>query len=428
MKNEVKTVIIYIIKVGVISVIIRQIQAEEYKRVQEINAHAFHEAFEDGETDANELIQKLIADPYDREDMNWSQRWGVFSDDDKTMYSTLLAIPHKVNFDGNTVPMLGIAAVATLPAYRGMGYTGTCMKKVLNDQYVKGVPLSYLHPFSTVFYRRFGYALACENNQYSISLDTIPKLEISGTFHLLEHGTNYQNDIEKVYDAWYRRYNLMTRDEDIDYLWVRRASPFVNNVYSYLYRTRAGEPAAYFTYYLKKVEQANVLCCTRFFFTCLEGLEAVLFFLKKERARFHEAEFTLPVDIDLSGILSEWRFGKVKCIREQNGMVRVIDAEKILRMAKMKGDGSLRIAIEDSIISQNNACFDVSFQNGTTTDVHRCNDKADITLNIRDFSALISGRYSADAIEYLPNVNISCDIEKAQKVFYHKPMCITREF
>lgn len=36
--------------------------------------------------------------------------------------------------------------------------------------------------------------------------------------------------------------------------------------------------------------------------------------------------------------------------------------------------------------------------------------------------------YSADAIEYLPNVNISCDIEKVQKVFYHKPMCITREF
>lgn len=408
--------------------IIRQIKAEEYKRVQEINAHAFHEAFEDGEIDANVLIQNLIADPYDREDMNWSQRWGVFADDDRTMYSTMLSIPHNVNFDGNSVPMVGIAAVATLPAYRGKGYTGVCMKKVLNEQYAKGVPLSYLHPFSTVFYRKFGYALACERNRYFISLDTIPNFKISGEFHLLEHGTNFQSNIEKVYDSWYNRYNLMTRDEDIEYIWVRKASPFVNNVYSYLYKTEVGEPAAYFTYYLKKSGDKQVLCCTRFFFTCLEGLEAILSFLKKENARFHEAEFTLPIDFDLSDILSEWRFGKVKCVREQNGMVRVIDVEKTLRLAKMKGDGALKIAVADAIIEQNNACFEVAFRNGVTTDVRRCNNSADITLNIHDFSMLICGRYSATSIQFLPDVSIACDIEKVQQVFYPKPMCITREF
>ena len=282
-------------------------------------------------------------------------------------------------------------------------------------------------PASSKLAGRF-YALACERNRYFISLDTIPNLKISGTFHLLEHGTNFQSDIEKVYDSWYNRYNLMTRDEDIEYIWVRKASPFVNNVYSYLYKTELGKPAAYFTYYLKKSGDKQVLCCTRFFFTCLEGLEAILSFLKKESARFHEAEFTLPIDFDLSGILSEWRFGKVNCVREQNGMVRVIDVEKTLRLAKMKGGGVLKIAVEDAIIEQNNACFEVTFRNGVTTDVRRCNNSADIRLNIRDFSMLICGRGSAASIQFLPDVDIDCDIEKVQQVFYPKPMCITREF
>ena len=147
------------------------------------------------------------------------------------MYSTLLAIPDKLNFDGTTVPMLGIGVVATMPAFRGMGFTSACLKSVLKSQYEKGVPLSYLHPFSTIFYRRFGYDLACERNRYYISLDTIPNFEISGTFHLLEHGSNFQRDIKKVYDFWYNRYNLMTKDEDIEYVWVRKASPFVNNIF-----------------------------------------------------------------------------------------------------------------------------------------------------------------------------------------------------
>jgi len=109
-------------------------------------------------------------------------------------------------------------------------------------------------------------------------------------------------------------------------------------------------------------------------------------------------------------------------------MVRVIDVEKTLRLAKMQGDGILRIAVEDTIIEQNNACFEVTFRNGVTTGVRRCNDSADITLNIHDFSMLICGRCSATSIQFLPNVSIACDIEKVQQVFYHKPMCITREF
>ena len=109
-------------------------------------------------------------------------------------------------------------------------------------------------------------------------------------------------------------------------------------------------------------------------------------------------------------------------------MVRVIDVEKTLRLAKMKGDGVLKIAVEDAIIEQNNACFEVTFRNGVTTDVRRCNNSADITLNIRDFSMLICGRGSATSIQFLPDVDIDCDIEKVQQVFYPKPMCITREF
>ncbi len=408
--------------------IIRKIRPQEYKRVQEINAHAFHRTFKDRESDAEDIIGKLISDPHDRKDLNWAQRWGVFSDDDKTMLSALIAIPDHVNFDGKTTAMLGIADVATLPACRGKGYTDACMKKVLLEQYENGAPISYLFPFSSRFYRKLGYGPACEVNSYSISLDVIPSFEIQGSFHLLERGADHQSEIEQVYNVWYRRYNLMTKDEDIDYRWVREASPFADNEYSYLYRTAEGVPEAYFTYYLKCDNQMNELCCKRFFFGGPEGLQAILYFLKKEGARFHNATFNLPIDVDPVGILTEWRFGKIKCTREETGMVRVINAEKILNSAKMIGSGSLKINIKDPIIDRNNACFEVTFRNGRTVSVTRCCKKADISLDIGDFSSLISGRYLSEMVRFLPGVEVFCDIEKIRKVFYRKPMCITRKF
>ena len=408
--------------------IARKIRADEYKRVQEIAAHAFHEEFEDAELSPKELFEQLVRDPMDREDMNWDSRWAVFDDDDKTMLSTLITIPYQAQFDGHIVPLTGIGGVATLPQYRGQGCVRACLSAVFQALYEENAAFSYLHPFSSAFYRKFGYAPACEKNCYRVRLAAIPDIRVSGTYRLLEAGTNFQADIERVYRAWFDRYNFMTNDEDIEYIWVRRASPFLNNVYSYIYYSAGGEPAAFMTYRAKQEAGARTLICTRFFFVGPEGCKALLALLKKETARYDAVEFTLPVDIDLTLLLPEWRHEAVVCRREQNGMIRVIHAEQVLRSARMRGTGSLKIRVIDKLIPENNDCFAVSFQDGVTSCVKRCTEDADITLPIRDFSLLICGRCDMEMLPYLPEVRLCCDPEQAGKVFYRKPLYISREF
>ena len=109
-------------------------------------------------------------------------------------------------------------------------------------------------------------------------------------------------------------------------------------------------------------------------------------------------------------------------------MVRVIDAMQVLRLAKMQGSGELVIELKDQQIGQNNGRFHVVFENGTTVCVERTEKEADVSMPINEFSRLICGKHEVGEWAWLLEVKLLCDPAKAAKVFYRKPMFITRYF
>ena len=58
--------------------------------------------------------------------------------------------------------MGGIAGVATWPENRRQGHVSTLLKHALQEMKSKGQTLSFLHPFSIPFYRKFGWELYAE--------------------------------------------------------------------------------------------------------------------------------------------------------------------------------------------------------------------------------------------------------------------------
>ncbi len=80
----------------------------------------------------------------------------AFDGDQPLATATLL--PMTQNVRGMVVPMGGVAAVATLPAARRLGY----VRRVFTDLYTgmreAGMPVSALYPFRASFYERLGYA------------------------------------------------------------------------------------------------------------------------------------------------------------------------------------------------------------------------------------------------------------------------------
>lgn len=83
-------------------------------------------------------------------------------------------LPLEVFVDGHAVPMGGIAAVMTHPAYRRRGYAGDLMRAVLAAMRERGVHLSVLWPFAHAFYRAFGWELAAEAIAYTLKPTDLP--------------------------------------------------------------------------------------------------------------------------------------------------------------------------------------------------------------------------------------------------------------
>ncbi len=103
--------------------------------------------------------------------------------------SVLTATAYPMRFDGQAVPMRGIGGVSTLPAYRRRGRCGLVWPPPCGNS-GSGAVFSYLYPFSTAFYSRFGYGLGCERTEFRLPVaDRLPYPDTGGTASLVEKGT-----------------------------------------------------------------------------------------------------------------------------------------------------------------------------------------------------------------------------------------------
>ncbi|MEG1775410.1 MAG: GNAT family N-acetyltransferase [Clostridia bacterium] len=408
--------------------IVRRIRPDEVKRVQEFFAVAFEAHFYTNK-DPMPFYEELIGDPQQRGDQCWQSQWAAFEDDDRTMISTFGAVPFRVNFDGHEVGMRGIGGVSTLPQYRRRGGIRACFESALPAMYAEGTVFSYLYPFSTAYYRKFGYELGCDAIRYKLLLSHMPKVELGGYCKLLEQGVDLLEDIKSVYHSWQTRYNMMTVEDELDYQWVVQANPFHEQEYTYVYYADSGAPLGFLSFKLDlSTPCERNMRCTRFYFEGKQGFYGLLNLLLSLAADHRYAIISLPADLPLTALLPEHSQGAVSRELEARGMARVVNVEEALRLARMRGDGELVLEISDGQIPQNNGRFEVVFAQGTPNRVCKTEKPADLRMRIQEFSCLILGRYGADELSWLADAVCYCSPEKAAKVFYRKPLYITHPF
>lgn len=408
--------------------IIRKIKPEELKRTNELFSIAFEFA-EDNAKSAQEVYAETINDSSSRDNLYWMERYAAFDDDDKTMMSFFVAKPYPIHFDGEHCAMTGIGGVATLPQYRRRGGIRGCFEKALVDMYESGYEFSYLYPFSTAYYRKFGYELCLEKLQYKLKLAFLPNYNVEGYCELAEPGNLHMEEIKSIQKNWQRKYNMMVENEDCDYLWLAKTNPVKEQVYTYLYKDRIGTPKGYFCFKLQDSPEGRILDCHRFVYTDLEGFKGLLNLAKSFSSDHMFIRFALPTDQYITALLPEWSMGAGSCERLLGGMARVIHVQNVLQKARYKGTGEISIAINDSYIKENTGIFYVEFKDGQAISVTKDNSLcADITLLITDFSRLIIGCLETEQIAFLENVTINTNLDTLRKVFYKKPIMLTEYF
>lgn len=393
--------------------IVRRITAGERRRAEEIFSIAFETPWQ--------------------EEAYPTEKYAAFTEDGETMTSCLSVLPFPAFFDGATVKMAGIGGVSSLPQYRRTGGIRGCFEKMLPDLYREGYVLSMLYPFSTNYYRQFGYEVWARGARYELDLSYIPRLPRQGRF-LLADSSNREKaleDIRMLTREWERRYNGMVELTEREYAFVTEADPYRKQEFVYLHYNAQGAPAGYMVCRRERDGQEQRVVCSRFVFRDREGIEGLLTLAKSMQADHRSIVFTLPASLCIDPLIDEWSMGAYRRGDASLGMARVVNVEAALKAARYRGSGRLSIEITDGQIAENNGVFTVCFQDGKAVSVAgNTGEKALIRMEIPEFSRLLTGAADVSALLYSRRASgfSQEDLGLLGQVFYEKPCFLTEYF
>lgn len=380
---------------------------------------------------ANELFAIAFEQPMDRAaaqpDEEGFTRWAAL--DGEEMMSTLSVTDFMVHFDGHACQMGGIGGVATLPQYRRRGGIRGCFQAMLPDLYANGYDFSYLYPFSTAYYRKFGYECCVQKYHAAVDLALLTPPEGKGTLHLIEQGDLQKEAVRAIDAAWENRYNMMVRHRAEDYKWLEKQDPAVKQEFTYVYRAEDGTPKAYTSFRKEARDDGQDLVCSRFFFIDREGFFGLMGLFKSLSADHRLVKFSIPTATAMQYLAPEWSMGAATWSLRGAGMVRVVNVERVLRKAQYMGGGSAVLRIRDPQIQENDRAFAIRFSEGRAVSVEETQEAPDAVLSIPAFSALISGVCNfPDAAEWMDGIEICRRTNALSQVFYRKPMMIVDYF
>jgi predicted acetyltransferase len=211
---------------------IRQLVSEEFEKSMTLSEYAFQYTLT-GES-REKARQRFKPERY----------WGIF--DEGNLSAKLAILPLQVYIQGKSYPMGGIAGVATWPENRRQGLVAKLLTHALEKMNESGRLLSFLHPFSIPFYRKFGWEVYCEYKKYTIPVDKLPrKTETDGN---VKRDVNDIELMDSLYSAFATRYNgVLDRTKE----WWEQ-SVIDEDGHNAVYYSSSGTPEGYCLYKIEK--------------------------------------------------------------------------------------------------------------------------------------------------------------------------------
>lgn len=395
--------------------IVRKTTQSEGKRVNELFAMAFELPLSSAPADPNN--QKIY-------------HWAAFAEDGQTMMSTLSISDYSIRFDGHSCRMGGVGGVATLPPYRRMGGIRGCFEAALPAMYRESYDFSYLYPFSTEYYRKFGYECCVQKMGWEVNLALLKPQKTEGHLCLAEGNTPLWEAVMTLDRQWENKYNMMVIHEEPDYKWCRNAAPAEKLEFTYIYFDPQNTPKAYTTFRTASESDGRNLICSRFCFADAEGFHGLMDLFKRFSSDHTLVKFKTPYDPALQYLMPEWSLGAVRwSVLANAGMVRIINVRSALEKARYLGSGTITLKIIDPQIRENNQTFSVTFSDGCALRVTETQEVPDAVLTISTFSAMLAGVCDASsAKEIFGGIDVLNPDACFAQVFYRKPMMIVDYF
>lgn len=350
---------------------------------------------------------------------DYRNRRAVFQDG--RIVACLDEIPFRTHLNGVEAGMAGIGGVATLPEERRKGYVRALFHHVLEESREKGDVLSYLFPFSNVYYRQFGYENCMVRNKITLPISSLRSLQAPGSVEMYRPGDNME-PIMELYEKFSLNKNLMI--QRTGKLWDKRlnADPCKNNRYVYIRRGPDHEADGY----LILKPHAPALVVEEMVWRDSRALKGMLGFLFRFSGRYRFIRYHAPSFLNLCPLIPEPY--DIRSTGMCFGMGRIVDAERALRTLTFPKNGMpLTIQVRDDFLAWNNGTFLLREENGLTQ-VRRVEKEPDMICDIRRLVQLLCGYLSLQECAELGGLVVKAGQAEASRVFTGGIPCIYDEF
>jgi predicted acetyltransferase len=305
----------------------------------------------------------------------------VIEEDGEARASTTV-LPLESFVEGEPRPMGGISAVMVHPAYRRRGYAGELMRAALRDMRERDVALSMLSPFAHAFYRVFGYELATEVIQYSLTPSDLSTSPEQG--HLRDYREGDLPSLMELYEAEARRHALsVLRSERY---W--RSEEVRKNRDIAVYE-RDGGVEGYILYKVsgwQEQDPRRTLRVDEFVAATTRAREAILSFL----AGFDPMVYVHGIKLSTSRgepLHPYLQSSYVKASIDPDQMLRLVDVETALGYLELASEEPLVLDIRDDVIAENQGEYTL----GHGRVVRGAEAEESVSLDVRQLAQLYAG-------------------------------------
>lgn len=325
----------------------------------------------------------------------------AFDDDDRTMLADMEITAFYNNFCGNILKCAGVGGVASKPEHRRKGAVRKLFDYLFeNLAETEGYDISILYPFSSSYYRKFGYETAGYKISCTFPFSEFSDIERSSDVTILNE--KLIPEINVLYNKIALKDNLSFRRKGSAYF---STEPMKTNCYTYMWKSKSGEYRAYATYRFDR--NASRLNVEELGYLDKESLLGILGFLRVYDGNAKEICFnTLPSYSPIRYFTRTEQNG----IYSQNNMgaVRILNMESVLSKKSWpieKGEFSFKC---NDAAGKNSGVYFVKYENGKAVSEKVFDDpQAEIELDINAASKIIlCGIADYTEASYIPGVKI----------------------
>jgi len=371
--------------------------------------------------------EKNIREQIEKGEYNSENSYGAV-DKSGQVYAGMEVIPFSMWFDGQTVPMYGIAGVASVPENRRQGNIRKVFEKVYEDIYEKGAVFSHLYPFMHDYYRKFGYEHVGSARKYTLPTAQARKFENNGSVHeYIKNESTENEDIRnkliEVYDSYASRHNNMVNRSKENWNEVFNISLF-GAIRFYYWKDADGNIKSW----VKFEKNGGLVQINDIAWADNESMLGILQFIGMFEGSASKFSFVASPEF-----IAELYWNNLYDIEINAanwlGMNRIVNVKRALELMKKPAEsGKFTIKVDDDFFAPNTNTYDVSFENEKTIVKIIKTASPDIELSQRALTQAVLGVYDLNQITVKKDVQINNNIKTLEKVFIKKNIMIANYF